>query len=203
MARNPRRGLHTALVTPNQLTISLHVEVPAGTSGTYDPPVGNDSMTVNRNTVPFADIGREPRRRAVHGLCPGAPVSTITSVLDADAVAVGLPLPRVPGNVLVPDALGDSAVPAYHVVGRHVGAAGSEPSHGSRKGAFRNVNHDPPYPVAARPAGVGEVATMRQPGVRARILAGTRGFEDRRLSYVLGREYQFLPGRVGQRSAVV
>ncbi len=81
--------------------------------------VTDDVRPVPGYAVPRADVRGEEGRAPVHDV--GEELRTVHPplVLDADAAGVDVPVARVPGDVLLPYALGDMAVTGpHHVVGR-------------------------------------------------------------------------------------
>src|SRR4028118_887392 len=153
-----RSGMRArSLVASDQLQVLLVREVPARAIviRTGHPVVLDDVLAIHADIVPPAAVGCEPGRRPYLDVGPGAPVVGVAAVLDADGVLVVGPIARMPGHVLVPDALEHRAPVPHHVVGGDVCARVLEPAHGARHGALGDVDEesvyvDVPFAVEAR-----------------------------------------------------
>ena len=95
---------------PVRARVGVHAgDVRAGRPGHV--VVAEDVLPVQRDVVLLRQVPHQPRRRAVHRLgVPGARVGQEALVLDADRLGVGVPVARVPADVLRLDVLRDVPV---------------------------------------------------------------------------------------------
>src|ERR687893_3306426 len=186
------------LVVLDQAEVSIPVEATPGAPGGHPrhAAVAPDVLPVHGYVEALAQVRREPRRGTVRAVRP--PSARIARVLYADALAVVLPVARVPGHVLVAHALGHPARPADDVVSGDVGIRVLEPAYGARVGALRYVDD---YRVhgSDAPITVGVVAAVCRPPVRSPVV-GAAGPTRRELGRVhpLRRQAQGLPGGDGR-----
>src|SRR5918998_5749099 len=190
------------LEAADQPEVRVVREVPARAVmvGSRHPVVLDDVLAIHLYLVPPAAVGREPRRGSYLGVGPGRAFVRPPAVLDADRVLVVRPVARVPGDVLVPDALDDRPLVANHVVGGDVCSGVLEPANGTSHGALGDVDDQPVYvdvPFAVElPAVVAAVGGSPGGPPVVRRAAPRRG--DSRNLRVLRVEPQALPGRDGR-----
>src|SRR5215207_894054 len=129
----PERRRGSLLVAPDQVQVLVVVEVGprAPLVDARDVAVEHEVTLVYRDVVPPREVRRELRGSAVLAL-ERFRAARVTRVLYTYAPLVVLPVPRVPGYVLVADALGYLASHAHDVVRGDVGARILEPPYGAR-----------------------------------------------------------------------
>ena len=103
--------------------------------------VALDVRPVHRDAPALADVARQGRAAAIHGVREPAGLCDEALVLDADGATV--PVAGVPGDVLLLDHLRDLPIGRPDdVVGADLGGAVLEPRDGAAVGALRDVDDD-------------------------------------------------------------